>query len=153
MTDGRSRRSLLAAGGATLAGLAGCLGVGSAGSEPDGDYDVGMTAIDFVPERLEVQPGTEVVWRNTNSRTHTVTAYEEPLPEGATYFASGGFDSQAAAEEGYNNRLDGGLVTRQEFSHVFEEPGEYPYFCIPHRYAEMVGVVVVTEDAEPTTDG
>lgn len=148
MSDSRTwtRRSVLAGGAVGLAGLAGCAG-DSAAPEPDENYDVGMTAIDFRPERLEVRPGTEVVWRNTNTRKHTVTAYEETIPDEASYFASGGFESQRAAEDAYDSRLAGGIESGRTFRHTFEVPGEYGYFCIPHVNAKMEGVVVVSEDA------
>jgi plastocyanin len=139
-----SRRALLATGATAIGGLAGCVSSGS--SQPE-DYDVGMGAIDFRPVRLRVPPGTEVVWKNTNSRTHTVTAYEETIPDGASYFASGGYDSQAAAVEAYNNALEGGIPSTQTYSHTFEVPGEYGYFCVPHRDADMAGVIEVTPDA------
>lgn len=141
-----SRRALLAGGAAALAGLAGCSG-GSAAPDADDDYDVGMTAIDFRPQRIEVPPGTTVVWRNTNSRVHTVTAFEETVPAGAEYFASGGFDSEAAAVDAYESRLAGGIQSGRTYSHTFQLPGEYGYYCIPHFNAEMQGVVVVSEDA------
>lgn len=139
-----SRRALLATGATLLVGTAGCTSLGTSGAE--GNYDIGMDAIDFLPERLTVTPGTEVVWRNTNSRTHTVTAYEGTLPDGAEYFASGGFDSQEAAVDAYNNALEGGLVTDETYSHTFEIPGEYGYFCIPHRDAQMNGIIEVTAE-------
>lgn len=143
-----SRRAALASGLALVGSLAGCVTGGS--SSPEDAYDVGMTSIDFEPRELTVTPGTEVVWRNTNSRTHTVTAYEGTLPAGAEYFASGGFDSQAAAVAAYNNALEGGIVTEGTFSHTFEIPGSYGYFCVPHRDADMAGIIEVTEDG--TTD-
>lgn len=143
-----SRRALLASGVALVGSLTGCV---TGRSSPSGNsYDVGMTSIDFVPRELTVTPGTEVVWRNTNSRTHTVTAYEGTLPEGAAYFASGGFDSQEAAVDAYNNALEGGIPSEDTFSHTFEVPGSYGYFCIPHRDADMAGIIEVTADT--TTD-
>lgn len=139
-----SRRAVLASGAGLIGSLAGC--VTGRSSPPADSYDVGMTAIDFEPRELTVTPGTEVVWRNTNSRTHTVTAYEGTLPEGAAYFASGGFDGQEEAVNAYNNALDGGIVSRATFSHTFERPGSYGFFCIPHREADMAGIIEVRED-------
>jgi plastocyanin len=139
-----SRRALLATSATLLVGSAGCTSLGTTRSE--GEYDIGMDAIDFLPERFTVTPGTEVVWRNTNTRTHTVTAYEGTLPDGAEYFASGGFESQAAAVDAYNNALEGGIVTEETYTHTFEIPGEYGYFCIPHRDAQMNGIIEVAAD-------
>lgn len=141
-----SRRALIATGVTVVVGSAGCTSLGT--SQSDEEYDIGMDAIDFLPERLTVTPGTEVVWRNTNSRTHTVTAYEGTLPDGAEYFASGGFESQAAAVDAYNSSLEGGLVTDATYSHTFDIPGQYGYFCIPHREAEMNGIIEVVSDSD-----
>jgi plastocyanin len=30
-----------------------------------------------------------------------------------------------------------------EFTHVFNTPGEYPYYCDPHRGAGMTGTITV----------
>ncbi|MFB6112203.1 MAG: plastocyanin/azurin family copper-binding protein [Halobacteriaceae archaeon] len=146
-----TRRTVLGFGAGTLAGLAGCV-AGSSSTPRKADYDVGMSAIEFLPARLEVTVGTEVTWKNTNTRTHTVTAYEDGIPPAAEYFATGGYDSQAAAESAYYNALEGGLVTDQTFSHTFEVPGEYAYFCIPHREAGMAGTIVVRPEGEGTTE-
>lgn len=125
--------------------LAGCLSGGSPAPDEDDDYDVGMSSIAFAPRTIEVRAGTTVVWKNTNSRTHTVTAYEAQIPDGATYFASGGYDGQQAAVDAYYNQLAGGIVSQATYRHTFSVPGEYRYFCIPHEQAGMVGTVTVTE--------
>ena len=136
------RRTFLASlATAAGVGLAGC-GTGG-GHTPAGDYDVGMGASVFRPQELTVGVGETVRWRNTNSRAHTVTAYESTLPAGAAYFASGGFGSEQAARDGFNARLDGAMSTDETFEHTFEVPGEHFYFCIPHERAGMVGTVVV----------
>ena len=137
-----NRRTFLG-GVATAAslGLAGCVAGGTGGS---GDYDVGMSSTAFEPNRIEVAVDETVVWRNTNSRAHTVTAYEARLPEGADYFASGGFDSEQAARDGYLN-WEGAIPSRGTYEHAFTVPGQYDYFCVPHERGGMVGTVVVTE--------
>ena len=127
---------------ATSLGVAGCLAGGTSGS---GDYDVGMSSTRFEPERLEVTAGETVVWRNTNSRAHTVTAYESRLPEGAAYFASGGFDSEQAARDAFLDSFGGAIATRDTFEHTFDVPGQYDYVCVPHERGGMVGSVVVEE--------
>ncbi|AWB27465.1 plastocyanin/azurin family copper-binding protein [Halococcoides cellulosivorans] len=81
------RRGFLAAGAASLAGLSGCLGVIA-----EDAFDVGMTSNAFVPRESIAVPdhapdwvprgvpthratvGDPVVWENTGSRNHTVTA-------------------------------------------------------------------------------
>jgi len=135
------RRAFLRAAVPTAAvGLAGCIG----GSTPT-DYDVGMGAKEFRPETLEVTAGTTVTWLNTNKQGHTVTAYEDSLPDGADYFASGGFDSEQEAREAWGNSSGGTIFEGQTFEHTFEVAGEYPYLCIPHERGGMAGTVVVTE--------
>lgn len=136
------RRRLLATLGvaATVAGP-GCAAVGS----PRADPDVGMTAVAFDPVRMTVGVGDEVVWENTSSRGHTVTAYGSAIPAAAEFFASGGYDSEAAAREAWREGIDGRLDTGDRFRHTFEEPGTYEYFCIPHEQGGMVGVVEVSE--------
>ena len=131
------RRAYLAAVG-TAAGLTGCLGLG-----PTSDaYDVGMTAQAFRPREVVVETGDRVVWRNTSTRAHSVTAYENGIPNGASYFATGGFDTEATAREAWN-RNRGVVTTDEEYARRFEIPGTYAYFCIPHEEARMVGTVTV----------
>ena len=136
----RRRRFIAAAGSGVTLSVVGCLGL-SAGEE---DWDVGMTAQAFRPYEVTTTVGEEVVWQNTSSRDHTVTAYEDTLPEGATYFATGGFESEAAAREAWDGS-NGAISNGQRFAHTFEVPGEYSYFCIPHEKAGMVGTVIVEE--------
>ena len=95
MTQPQTRRRVLAAlGTAATAGLAGCASVFATS-----EYDVGMRTQAFAPKTLQVDPGTTVVWRNTSTRGHTVTAYEDTLPDGVDFFASGGYESEAAARD------------------------------------------------------
>ncbi|PSQ16272.1 halocyanin [Halobacteriales archaeon QS_8_69_26] len=139
------RRALLATAGATLAGGAGCLGtLGSGGASCGSDCDVGMSTNAFLPEEYEVPVGTTVVWKNTSSRAHTVTAYEQGIPDDATFFASGGFESESAARDGWRD-LDGGIDPNETYEQTVEVPGTYQYFCIPHERGGMVGKLVVTE--------
>ncbi|MFB6138549.1 MAG: plastocyanin/azurin family copper-binding protein [Halobacteriaceae archaeon] len=142
------RRHLLGVGAAGLAGLAGCagvLGVGPTGRS-DGTYDVGMSAEDFLPASIEVNLGDTVVWKNTSSHAHTVTAVESGLPEDAEYFASGGYDSQQAASDAYFDEPFGGSISAGDtYEHTFRTVGTFPYYCIPHKAAGMAGQVVVTE--------
>lgn len=147
------RRAFLASvGGVGLTALAGCLGPTLSESE----YDVGMQSNAFVPEpavegadtpAFEASVGDTVVWANTGSRNHTVTAYDDGLPDGAEYFASGGFADEATARDAWKNNFDGGGIVEPgaTYEHTFEVAGDYYYFCIPHESADMRGKVVVTE--------
>ena len=141
------RRAFLTSAGGALAGITvGCVdaGLGDGGLDDD-DYDVGMSANAFLPERVEVTVGDEVVWGNNGTRGHTVTAYESGLPDGATFFASGGFGSTDAAREAWSGGREGNIAPGETFAHTFETPGEHRYFCIPHERKGMVGAVVVAE--------
>jgi plastocyanin len=139
------RRAFLATGLGTVAAtaLAGCSVGGSSGTATE--YDVGMTTADFTPAAITVSVGETVVWRNTSSHAHTVTAYEGSIPEAADFFASGGFESQSAAESGWTSGTQGSIAADGEYRHTFEVPGEYGYYCIPHEPSGMVGTVTVTE--------
>jgi len=134
------RRAYLAAVVGASAALAGC----SQGSA-DESYDVGMSAVAFRPPEVEVAVGEPVVWKNTSSRGHTVTAYEDGIPVDAAYFASGGYDSEAAAREAWRTGGDGTVWGGETYEHTFEVPGTYQYVCIPHESSGMVGTVVVGE--------
>ena len=124
------------------AGLGGCVGLGNT-STTTPDYDVGMRASAFVPRQFEVEVGGTVTWRNTSSRPHTVTAYDDLIPEDAEYFASGGYESEQAARDGYNGGLGGAIYTDETYEHAFEVAGTYHYVCVPHERQGMVGSVVV----------
>jgi len=163
MTDHYSRRTVLA--GTALAGataLAGCTGGGdggtpteTAGADSGGDSDSGsgpaswtetstieMTDdLTFEPKNVEVSAGTTVTWKNVGSVAHTVTAYEEKIPDDADYFASGGFDSQSAAEDAYPD--EGSIAEGETYEHTFETTGTYEYYCIPHEMNGMVANIKV----------
>jgi Plastocyanin len=133
------RRRFLAAVGGGCALTTGCLGLGPTRGA---SYDVGMTAQAFRPAEITVAAGETVVWRNTSTRAHSVTAYEESIPEAAAYFATGGFDTEPAARAAWDDNA--GVITNAgEYEHRFETAGVYPYFCIPHEEAAMLGTVVV----------
>jgi plastocyanin len=88
----------------------------------------------FVPVTLTIQRGTTVTWTNSGQVPHTVT--DDPskainkanavLPDGAPAWDSG--------------TINGG----QTFSHTFDIPGQYTYFCIPHESLGMVARLTVT---------
>ncbi|GAB3681157.1 plastocyanin/azurin family copper-binding protein [Salinarchaeum chitinilyticum] len=133
------RRAYLAGVAGAAVATSGCLGLFD-------DYDVGMSPTDFEPRTLTVEAGTEVIWKNTSSRGHTVTAYENAIPEEASFFATGGFESQSAARDAWNTLGEDGIIgPGQTFTHTFEIPGRYDYFCIPHESEEMYGSIVVEE--------
>jgi plastocyanin len=85
----------------------------------------------FQPQIVRVQPGTEVVFRNSGRNPHNVTADD------------GSFQS--------------GLMTGgQEFSHTFTTPGIYRFTCTLHGQPGgigMTGIVAVGDVALPETGG
>ena len=131
------RREFIRAAGLTVAGgFAGCLG-----GSPASSKTVDMTDdLAFRPDAVSVAQGGTVTWENVGAVGHTVTAYEDRLPDGATYFASGAFESERAAR----NDVTGGLIGEGEtYTHTFDVRGTYEYFCIPHESTGMVGTVEV----------
>ena len=137
-TESHNRRTFLRFSGVALAsiGTAGCLSGRSSTSDT-----VEMTAgFGFEPETLTIKTGKTVKWTNASDVGHTVTAYEDDIPDAAAYFASGGFESESAAR----NRVNEGLVASdEEYEHTFERSGTYEYYCIPHESSGMVGTVRV----------
>jgi plastocyanin len=81
--------------------------------------DSGMLA--FQPKQVEISAGDTVKWVNNKLAPHNVV-----------------FDKA----EQYNHK---GLVFApgESFEATFTEPGEYTYWCEPHRGAGMVGKIVV----------
>ena len=128
------RRSVLALLGGAF--LAACFSERpTTGPDDDEATVVEMTPeLDFVPETVNIARGETVVWRNTSSFVHTVTAdpskADDPsnvaLPAGADPFDSGSIPA-------------GG-----EYRRTSDVAGEYRYFCIPHEAQGMVGRIVVS---------
>ena len=94
----------------------------------------------FAPSPLRVKEGTTVTFVNGSSQAHTVTAYDDGIPDGADYFASGDFESEADARDAL---ADGIIGQEGTFEVTFDVAGTYEYFCIPHEEQGMVGTVIV----------
>ena len=97
----------------------------------------------YAPKQVQVEAGTTVTFENVGSIGHTVTAYEDEIPDGATYFASGEFESEQAAKDGYSSGQEGNVPAGESWEHTFETTGTYEYYCIPHEMNGMVGSVKV----------
>jgi plastocyanin len=167
-----SRRALMrAAAGGALAGAAGAAGTasaqeatetatatgtatateGSSGGGGGGGYTWTVEMTDenvYEPDSIKVRPGDTVVWENVGTADHSVTAYQENIPDGANYWASGGFGSEEAARSSWPEGAVGGGET---YEYTFETEGTHEYFCIPHEAVGMVGSVEVTPDAPTPT--
>jgi plastocyanin len=96
----------------------------SATTQPMGGMEhVDIKLFMFDPNPLEIKAGTTVMWMNGDAIEHSVTAGVPDAPSSA-------FDSGLFAQGG-------------SFSHTFDTPGEYAYFCT--RHPSMNGRVIVTE--------
>lgn len=142
-----TRRGFLrgAAGTAALAG-----GAGTAAAQEDGGetHTVDMTDdLVFDPDTLTIAPGDTVVWENIGTIGHSVTAYEEDIPDDAEFFASGGFETEQDARGAYaaGDPDSGDVVGGESYEHTFEVLGTYEYFCIPHETVGMLGTITVQE--------
>ena len=107
-----------------------------------------MNAVAYDPAELTVSVGDTVAWTHAGGEPHSITAYEDDVPSGADYWASGDFDSESAAREGWaeaSGTVTGAVQSGESFVHTFETAGTHEYFCIPHERAGMVGTVTVEE--------
>jgi len=86
------------------------------------------------PVSIDVPRGATVVWTNTSQTNHTVTddpskaanASDAGLPQGAQAWDSG--------------QLGPGVT----FTHIFDTPGQYTYFCTNHETQGMVAHITVS---------
>ncbi|MDH3677952.1 MAG: plastocyanin/azurin family copper-binding protein [Nitrosopumilus sp.] len=87
-------------------------------SIPAGTTIPGCEEVDlcYDPSSLIIFTGGEIIWRNDDSSSHTVTS--------------------GNIIEGPDQIFDSGLIkARETFSFKFEEPGQYDYFCMIHPWA------------------
>ncbi|ADQ68609.1 plastocyanin (plasmid) [Halogeometricum borinquense DSM 11551] len=129
---------------------------GTAAAQEGQQHTVEMTdGLVFEPDAITIAPGDTVVWENVGSIGHSVTAYEDDIPEGADYFASGGFDSEDAARSAYSagDPESGDIAGGESYEHTFETEGTFEYFCIPHETVGMVGSVTVTPGGAAEENG
>jgi plastocyanin len=135
----------------TVGTVAAGVGARTATAQDEGGttHTVDMTdGLVFDPDELTIAPGDTVRWVNVGDVGHSVTAYEEEIPADATFFASGGLDSEAAARRSYPQQGD--VAGGEEYSHTFDVEGDYEYFCIPHEAVGMVATIsVVPGGAQP----
>jgi len=89
--------------------------------------DSGLLA--FVPQKTSICKGDSVKWINNKSGPHNVVFDEDAIPAGVSQEKIS-MDDQLG-EEG------------DTFTMSFQEPGEYGYYCEPHRGAGMVATLIV----------
>ena len=90
--------------------------VNNSTSEPAAN-SVAIAGMQFQPATIRVKTGEEVTWTNNAAMPHTITGRE---------------DGKLSS-----SRLNQGYV----FSHTFEKPGTYSYYCALHP--SMTGTVIV----------
>jgi plastocyanin len=131
-----ARWGLLPLALAVTVSLAACTGAdqgGGAGGAADRNVIAMKNDNKYTPETLEVARGTTVTWDNVSAVQHTVTVdaskANDPshvaLPPGVAPFDSGFIDPG------------------KKWSHTFDTPGTYKYFCIPHESVGMIGTLIV----------
>ena len=112
-----------------------------AGACSKGGPAVGMVeGHKFAPPTLTVSVGETVTWTNDSEESHTVTAVQASLPNGATYFSSGDASSEKDAHTNLQARL---IKPGGSYQVTFDTPGAYRYYCIPHRADGMTGEIIV----------
>ena len=105
-----------ACGGGGGGGGGGLDGAG-ADEQPAETVEADVTIVNFAYEEPEFRTtaGTEVVWVNEGAAPHTVTG------------------------EAFDSRV---IRSGDVFTHTFEEPGTYEYWCTNHEGA-MSGTIIV----------
>ena len=87
----------------------------------------------FDPPLVVIEAGETVLWRNDTVLVHSITAH----PDFATTRES--FELPLGAEPFHS----GLLIPGDTFTHTFEVPGTYTYFCAPHEAGRHAGWVEV----------
>lgn len=89
----------------------------------------------FVPHEIHIDAGDLVTWANSDTSPHFVTAGDLNV------------DSNMIGVY-YPNGFDSGVVMAGEsFTHKFDTPGAYPYFCMMHPWRAGVVYVGLSADA------
>ncbi|WP_248517016.1 plastocyanin/azurin family copper-binding protein [Salinarchaeum laminariae] len=98
--------------------------------EPDIVVEVAAESFQFTPEQFEITAGQTVRWV-WKSGGHNVRP--DSIPEGSDWTGTDGGDSDTYPEG-------------HELISTFETPGEYDYYCAPHRSLGLVGSFTVVEE-------
>ena len=85
----------------------------------------------YEPATLTVSKGDTVTWENNKMAPHNVIFDSNNVPGG-----------KAVADKLSNSKLT--FSPGESYSSTFDvEPGEYTYYCAPHRGAGMMGKIIV----------
>jgi plastocyanin len=96
---------------------------------------VSMTSANqFNPATIDVPRGATVVWTNSSQTNHTVTG--DP--------AKAANASEAALPQGAQTWDSGPVGPGSTFTHIFDTPGSYTYFCTIHGEQGMVAHITVS---------
>ena len=76
-----------------------------------------ILSMSFNPKKIVIKPGTTVVWENKDNRLHNVYPFCKKL-----------------------------MFKGDKCIKVFEEVGEFKYYCTPHRTMGMEGTINVEEN-------
>jgi plastocyanin len=98
---------------------------GNNGGAEHSRFVVSMKDNVFLPESLTVVQGDTVEWLNEGFLVHTTTSGSECGPDGDGVWNSGD------------------ISPADSFDFVFDDVGEFPYYCIPHCLLGMTGHVQV----------
>jgi plastocyanin len=113
-----------------------------AGACSGGASGIGMRGQEFVPKTYRAKPGSTIIFKNDSDETHSVTALDEEKPEGADYFASGGFANESDARDDLGRGL---IDPGGTYEVTLDQPGTYRYVCLPHESQGMTGTIIVQE--------
>jgi plastocyanin len=84
--------------------------------------------LQFDPANLAIKAGDSVKWVNNKLAPHNVV------------FDGSKMDSAVATKMSHKSLV---FSPGESFETTFSEPGEYTYYCEPHRGAGMVGKITV----------
>lgn len=96
-------------------------------SVPEGSVPVTIVGIQgdnsYSPNPIHIKAGQTITWHNSDAISHTVTSGSSTDPDEGKLFNSGA------------------ILSKQDYSLTFDDPGTYDYFCVYHP--SMVGQVIV----------
>ena len=118
----------------SLLSIISIMGISSAYADTSADVAIGSSAPGcentdecYLPYQITTETGETVTWNNIDSSAHTVTS--------------------GTPNDGPDGMFDSSLfMSGNSFSTTFDQPGNYPYFCMVHPW--MVGMIVVGEGGD-----